>query len=234
MTEPDSTQAEIGSIPNCDNVQSKTSKRSINEFYGNQYESILDVIKRKKKENTSIDHDKRSLVEILEHTNRHQSLDQASVLKFMAIYPTLIRANQENVAPKYKNDSLYKLMRRHLQSKTSLQTEESVQSPNNQHQSSEENPLPTLKDKNSDRFTSSGLLPSKHPNSEIPSNNKTPENISKLKSSPEQKKVLLISDFWILEDECIPKSSCSKCPEGALDGQLVMDNLAELKNEICQ
>ena len=91
-----------------------------------------------------------------------------------------------------------------------------------------------LKDKNSDRFASSGLLPSKHPNSEIPSNNKTPENISKLKSSPEQKKVLLISDFWILEDECIPKSSCSKCPEGALDGQLVMDNLAELKNEICQ
>ena len=234
MTEPDSTQAEIASIPDCDNVQSNTAKRSINEFYGDQYESILDVIKRKKKDNTSSDRDKRGLVEILEHTNRHQSLDQASVLKFMAIYPTLIRANQENVVPKYKNDSLYKLMRRHLQSKTSLQTEESVQSPNNQHPSSEENPLPTLKDKNSDRLASSGLPPSKNPNSEIPLNNKTPENISKSTSSPEQKKVMLISDFWILEDECIPKSSSSKCPEGALDGQLVMDNLTELKNEICK
>ena len=234
MTEPDSTQAEIASIPDCDNVQSNTAKRSINEFYGDQYESILDVIKRKKKDNTSSDRDKRGLVEILEHTNRHQSLDQASVLKFMAIYPTLIRANQENVVPKYKNDSLYKLMRRHLQSKTSLQTEESVQSPNNQHPSSEENPLPTLKDKNSDRLASSGLPPSKNPNSEVPSNNKTPENISKSTSSPEQKKVMLISDFWILEDECIPKSSNSKCPEGALDGQLVMDNLTELKNEICK
>ena len=222
MTEPDSTQAEIGSIPNCDNVQSKTAKRSINEFYGNQYESILDVIKRKKKENTSSDRDKRSLVEILEHTNRHQSLDQASVLKFMAIYPTLIRANQENVSPKYKNDSLYKLMRRHLQSKTSLQTEQSVQSPNNQHQPSEENILPNLNKTNSERFSSSTLPPSENPNN------------SKSTSCPEQQKALLISDFWLLEDGCIPKSACSKCPEGALDGQLVMDNLADLKKEFCK
>ena len=96
MTEPDSTQSEIGSIPSCDNVQNRTPKRNIeiNEFYGELFESILDVIKRKKKRGS--DQEKRSLAEILEHTNRHEPLDQASVLKFMAIYPTLIRANQEN------------------------------------------------------------------------------------------------------------------------------------------
>ena len=226
MTEPDSTQAEITSIPDCDNVESKTMKRSINEFYGQQYVSVLDVIKRNKKEIKKSDREKRSLAEIIEHTHRHQQLDQASVIKFMAIYPTLIRANQENVPPNYKNDSLYKLMRRHLQSKTSLQTEQPVQLPNNQHQSSEENLLPNLNYKNSDPPLS------KNPNSELPSNNIVTGNISK--SSPEQQKVPLISDFWVLEDGTIPKSSCSKCPEGALDGQLFMDNLTELKKQLCK
>jgi len=236
MTEPDSTMPVIASFPGSYRDQSKTVKRmiEINEFYDKEYESILDVIKRKKKENKRSNREKSSLAEILDNISRQQSLDQVSVFKFMAIYPTMIRANQENVPLKYKNDSLYKIMRRHLQSKNSLRAEQSVQSPNNQQQSTEENPLPTLKNKNSNRFASSALPLSKNPNSELPLNKITAKDILKTTTSLEQQKAVLISDFWVLEDGCILKSSCSECPEGALDGQLFMDNLAELKKQLCK
>ena len=191
--------------------------KSIKEFYGKQYDSMLNIIKRMKKEK-SYRRDSRSLSEFLENTSRRESIDQGSILKLTAIYPTFLRADQEKIPLKHKSDSLYKLMESHLKSKTSLQTK----SKNNPQPTTEQNPLPT--NENVNQVVSPSLPVPVIPNAEMPESKKDEKN----------QQVVLISDFWVLEDGCIPKSSCPDRPEGALDGKLLMDNLVELKNEICK
>ena len=194
----------MGNVSGEDKARSPTTSKheiTINEFYNTKIDSLLDVIKNKRKANKSNRRDEINFAKVLKQTSRHDSIDYGSILKFNVIYPSLIRANYKSVPVEYKSDSLYKIMKKILLPKSSLRKEKSHQSIENRQPTENaqpiENPRPT-------------------------ENRQSPEN------------PLLISEFWVLKDGCIPKSSFTACPEGALDGQLLMENLAALKNELCK
>ena len=202
LVDDDSTMIDgdsnMGNVSGEDKARSPTTAANeitINEYYNTKMDSLLDVIKNKRKANKNNRRDEINFAKVLKQTSRHDSIDHGSILKFNVIYPSLIRANYKSVPVNYKSDSLYKIMKKILLPKSSLQKEKSHQ-------------------------------PVEYPQ---PTENRQPVPNPQSIENP-----LLISEFWVLKDGCIPKSSCTACPEGALDGQLLMENLTALKHELCK